>query len=260
MRVVVAALGGVLLALLLFLLLALLVAPPEEEREIVEVTMSMAMTDVPESTEQETSAPAEALPPPPPQTASPPPAPMPAPTFDSAIALPEPEMPALETPEVELDTVLPEISEVRPEPEPQPQPEPQPEPRPEPKAEPVEASQPAESLAQDSEPAEATDSQAATSARVDGARVAEGIESSPRPTRRVPPEYPARAQRRGLEGYVEVHFTIGADGRVEANSIEIVEARPRNVFDRAARQAIARWEFPAGQPRRARQRLEFQLR
>jgi protein TonB len=81
------------------------------------------------------------------------------------------------------------------------------------------------------------------------------------PLNQVPPEYPRRAQRRGLEGYVELAFLVAPDGRVDADSIRVVEARPGNVFDRAARQAVSQWRFEAsGQLRRARQRLEFQLR
>lgn len=85
--------------------------------------------------------------------------------------------------------------------------------------------------------------------------------SSVRPTRRVPPKYPSRAQRRGLEGHVVVQFLIRADGSVDTASIEVLETRPSKVFEQAARQAIADWRFePAPGLRRARQRLEFQLR
>jgi len=84
---------------------------------------------------------------------------------------------------------------------------------------------------------------------------------SPQPTRRVPPEYPARAQRRGIEGYVEVRFTILPDGSVDTDSLRVIDARPRNVFERAALRAISRWQFPeAAGPREARQRLVFRLR
>ncbi|MGL6251309.1 MAG: energy transducer TonB, partial [Billgrantia desiderata] len=77
----------------------------------------------------------------------------------------------------------------------------------------------------------------------------------------VPPEYPSRAQRRGLEGHVELQFLIRPDGSVDRSSIRVVESQPRNVFDSAAEQAVARWQFePASGVRRARQRLEFQLR
>jgi protein TonB len=60
---------------------------------------------------------------------------------------------------------------------------------------------------------------------------------------------------------VELEFVIRADGRVDPESLRVLSARPRNVFDDAARQAVAQWRFaPAEGLRRARQRLEFQLR
>ena len=81
------------------------------------------------------------------------------------------------------------------------------------------------------------------------------------PLSRVPPSYPRRAQRRGLEGYVELEFMVRPDGSVERSSIRVLEARPRRVFEEAAEQAVGEWRFEAdGRERRARQRLEFQLR
>lgn len=81
------------------------------------------------------------------------------------------------------------------------------------------------------------------------------------PTNRVNPTYPARAQRRGMEGYVEVSFTIRRDGSVEGSSIRVTDAQPRRVFDDAAREAIGEWQFePSDRLRNATQRIEFQLR
>lgn len=87
------------------------------------------------------------------------------------------------------------------------------------------------------------------------------VGSSARATRRVPPQYPSRALRRGQEGHVVVQFLIRPDGSVDSSSIEVIEARPRQVFEQAARRAIAGWRFESAQGmRRARQKLEFQLR
>ncbi|ODC03605.1 hypothetical protein BFW38_08660 [Terasakiispira papahanaumokuakeensis] len=84
------------------------------------------------------------------------------------------------------------------------------------------------------------------------------------PVYREPPRYPRRAQRRGIEGWVELVFAIDAEGKVIADSMKVVGADPANVFDHAAKRAIARWRFdplPDGQSgqRLVRQRLEFQL-
>jgi len=250
-RAPVSLLGGGALALALFWLLALLVTPPEADIEVLEPT-TMSLVEARAPAEQ---APAEMPPPtaPPPPAApeTPPPMPEPPPLAESDIALPEPELPALEAPPVELDETLPELAEQPPEPTPQPEPKPRPEPEPqeEPVREPVEATTPSDTAVAE------TASEASDAAQ-------EPVDvGSPTPTNRVPPEYPARAQRRGMQGYVELTFVIRPDGSVDPGSIQVVEAQPRNVFDRAARQAVARWQFTQGKGlRRARQRLEFQLR
>ena len=77
------------------------------------------------------------------------------------------------------------------------------------------------------------------------------------------PEYPRRAFRDGREGTVEVEFTVTADGTTD--DIEVVNARPRGTFDRAAKEAVEEWRFQPqiedGRPAevRLRQTLEFTL-
>ena len=61
------------------------------------------------------------------------------------------------------------------------------------------------------------------------------------PLVRVPPEYPARAQSRGLEGWVQVRFTITPTGTVKDPIV--VNAEPKGMFDDAALKAIARWRY-----------------
>ncbi|MDX1443730.1 MAG: energy transducer TonB [Gammaproteobacteria bacterium] len=63
---------------------------------------------------------------------------------------------------------------------------------------------------------------------------------------RVEPQYPAHAMRKGIEGEVEVEFTVQPDGSV--TDIRIISASPRGVFEQAVRRAVARWGF---QPRQA---------
>lgn len=163
----------------------------------------------------------------------------------------------METPDVPLDEELPELTTEQPEPTPRP--EPQPEPQPEPRRKPEPAPEPRAAPERVAE-AEATSASEASSERSEQDS-APGPVSSPQPTRKVPPEYPARAQRRGLEGYVEVRFTIRADGSVDGDSLRVIDAEPRNVFERAAMRAISRWQFPeSSSPREARQRLVFRLK
>ncbi|MFW3615364.1 energy transducer TonB [Billgrantia antri] len=249
-RIPFSSLGGVALALLLFWLLGLLVTPPEEEFDVIDENLTMTMVEAPDVVEEVVEPVAE--PPPPQVEAPPPPQPEPLPPLESTIAMPEPELPPEPVEPLELDTSLPELSEARPEPppEPDPPPRPAPEPVPQPTPEPAPSPQPSPSSAPSAAPAEPAP---AEQGPVDVGQIT--------PTNRVPPEYPSRAQRRGLEGHVELQFLIRPDGSVDRSSIRVVESQPRNVFDSAAEQAVARWQFdPASGIRRARQRLEFQLR
>lgn len=68
-----------------------------------------------------------------------------------------------------------------------------------------------------------------------------GPEQEVMPLNDVRPEYPYRARQRGIEGHIKLAFTITAAGKVE--NIRVLEASPRNVFDREARRAAARWRF-----------------
>ena len=249
MRHALSMLGGIALAVGLFWMLALLVAPPEQQVDEPIMTMSMTMVEAPEvAPEQEAPppAPAQAAPAPPPM-----PTPAPAPVATSTIALPEVELPDAPVEPVELESELPELTEAQPEPTPQPQPAPEPAPEPSP--------EPAETAVPPPEPA---------AAQRDAAPAAEPAPSNEpvsvgqvAPTNRVNPSYPPRAQRRGMEGIVEVEFVIQRNGSVDGSSIRVINAQPRRVFEDAAREAIARWQFePSQQLRRATQRIEFQLR
>ena len=249
MRHALSMLGGIVLAVGLFWMLALLVAPPEQQVDEPIMTMSMTMVEAPEvAPEQEAPppAPAQAAPAPPPM-----PTPAPAPVATSTIALPEVELPDAPVEPVELESELPELTEAQPKPTPRPQPAPEPAPEPSP--------EPAETAAPSPEPA---------AAQRDAAPAAEPAPSNEpvsvgqvAPTNRVNPSYPPRAQRRGMEGFVEVEFVIQRNGSVDGGSIRVTNAQPRRVFEDAAREAIARWQFePSQQLRRATQRIEFQLR
>lgn len=83
----------------------------------------------------------------------------------------------------------------------------------------------------------------------------------PRVLQRVNPDYPAVARTRRIEGYVELEFMVGVDGR--AADIRVVAAEPPGVFDSAATRALMRWRFEPGtrdgqpQPMRSRTRIGF---
>ena len=83
------------------------------------------------------------------------------------------------------------------------------------------------------------------------------------PVVRIDPQWPREALLDGIEGWVEVEFTVLPDGSVA--DARVVDAEPRRVFDRSALRAILRWKFKPrivnGEPvaRRATQRIDFEL-
>jgi protein TonB len=78
-----------------------------------------------------------------------------------------------------------------------------------------------------------------------------------------PPDYPPDAVRKRTEGWVEVEFTVTADGSV--SNPTVVNANPARVFNAAALSAVGRWTF---KPRlengkaveeKMRRRIEFKF-
>lgn len=60
------------------------------------------------------------------------------------------------------------------------------------------------------------------------------------PLVRVPPDYPQRAISRGLEGWVQVQFTITGTGSVKD---AVVVKSSSKIFEEAALKSIARWRY-----------------
>ena len=61
------------------------------------------------------------------------------------------------------------------------------------------------------------------------------------PVLRVRPLYPPRASSRGIEGWVEVGFTIAATGATA--DVAVVREEPPGVFGRAAVRAVRKWKY-----------------
>jgi len=61
------------------------------------------------------------------------------------------------------------------------------------------------------------------------------------PLVRINPDYPQRALSRGIEGWVQVQFTITETGSVTDASV--VASEPPGIFDDAAIKAILRWRY-----------------
>lgn len=61
------------------------------------------------------------------------------------------------------------------------------------------------------------------------------------PLIRTTPSYPSRALQRGIEGFVELSFTVDRFGSVI--DPVVINALPEGVFDRSALQSISRWKY-----------------
>jgi TonB family protein len=57
----------------------------------------------------------------------------------------------------------------------------------------------------------------------------------------VSPEYPQKAMRRELEGYVDLNFTVDQAGEVV--DVAVVKAEPADMFEDAAMRALKKWKF-----------------
>lgn len=83
------------------------------------------------------------------------------------------------------------------------------------------------------------------------------------PHSRQPPQYPYKAARRGIEGWVRVRFEVTETGTVE--DVQVLESDPPGVFEQAAIKAVYRWRFKPrivnGQPTAstAEQVVDFEL-
>lgn len=68
-----------------------------------------------------------------------------------------------------------------------------------------------------------------------------GVNQQAMPITRVEPVYPARAQKRRIEGFVSLRFTIDKTGR--PTDIEVVDSEPKRIFDREAVRALGKWKY-----------------
>lgn len=55
------------------------------------------------------------------------------------------------------------------------------------------------------------------------------------------PSFPRAAQRRGIEGHVVVRYNVSPEGAV--TDVEVVEATPSGVFERAVMRALEGWRY-----------------
>ncbi|MGC3834907.1 energy transducer TonB [Moritella viscosa] len=78
--------------------------------------------------------------------------------------------------------------------------------------------------------------------------------------RKTEPQYPYKAKRLRIEGYVLLHILINDDGRAE--EIKVIEEKPRGYFAKTSRKAVRRWLFekaPVGTEVWKKWRMSFEL-
>ena len=61
------------------------------------------------------------------------------------------------------------------------------------------------------------------------------------PIVRVTPNYPSKAAAEGVEGWVQLSFTIDEIGKVI--DVEVVDAKPKRMFNREAKKALRKWKY-----------------
>lgn len=61
------------------------------------------------------------------------------------------------------------------------------------------------------------------------------------PIHRVEPRYPYKASQRRIEGYVVIRFNIDEQGRPV--DLEVIEAKPKRLFEREAVKALKQWRY-----------------
>jgi TonB family protein len=57
------------------------------------------------------------------------------------------------------------------------------------------------------------------------------------------PQYPTAAAEGGIEGWVQVRFTVTAAGTVDPDSVAVVDAEPADIFNASAQRAALRFAF-----------------
>jgi protein TonB len=72
----------------------------------------------------------------------------------------------------------------------------------------------------------------------DGPSIADG---GPVSIMKVAPIYPDVAARRGIEGYVDVRFSVTSSGTT--SSVVVIQANPERIFNKSAIRAVKRWKY-----------------
>ena len=73
----------------------------------------------------------------------------------------------------------------------------------------------------------------------------ETVDTPPKALKRLAPEYPSGARRKGIEGYVTLSLLVSESGRVQ--DVVVVESYPEGIFDISAKEIVTQWEFAPGE-------------
>jgi protein TonB len=86
-----------------------------------------------------------------------------------------------------------------------------------------------------------------------------GASAQMHPVSKVDPEFPREAQLASIDkGRVKARLTLDATG--EVTRVDIVDANPRRVFDRAVTRSLSQWRYEPGAPGRTVEvELDFKL-
>jgi protein TonB len=57
----------------------------------------------------------------------------------------------------------------------------------------------------------------------------------------MPAQYPSKAKRRNIEGFVKARLEVNTLGTVD--SVDIVDSKPKGVFERSAIRALYKYKF-----------------
>ena len=98
---------------------------------------------------------------------------------------------------------------------------------------------------------------AATSFAAMGVTTLPAMAEGPVLVKQVPPEFPRGAERRSLEGTVDLTFNVDATGKVE--NVAVKGASMPGVFDKAAIKALEQWTFEKGAPGEGEVTIAFKL-
>jgi len=83
------------------------------------------------------------------------------------------------------------------------------------------------------------------------------------PLVRMPAQYPSKAKRRNIEGFVKARLEVNAQGTVD--SVEIIDSNPKGIFERSAIRALYKYKFKPKmengqpQPQTVTQTLDYVL-